>query len=141
MAVNLTQGAIARICNSDNFSFINKYKPVLQVVHSRHPNILWLSDGSAGSLSIPGILSPNLEELMTSRKLQKSSVVKLTRFIVDKQVHNGIVILDLEVILDKCKPIGEPTLLTEIALPLPNVADLQFFNSRTERMTVNLTQG
>lgn len=75
MAVNLTQGAIERIGLDDNLS---EFKPVLQVIDCGS-HILSLTDGLYYT---PGFLSGNLHVLLTSRKLQKGSIVKLTHFIV-----------------------------------------------------------
>lgn len=77
MAMSLTQGAIERIGCADNLS---EFKHVLQVIECGS-HILSLSDGLYYT---PGFLAGNLHELLTSRKLQKSSIVKLTHFVVDK---------------------------------------------------------
>ena len=82
MDVNLTQGAIVRICG-DNFDRDDEFKPVLQVTDCQNHVLhhLSLSDGSHFATAI---LFTQLQELVHSRRLQKGSIVKLTHFFVDK---------------------------------------------------------
>jgi len=79
MAVNLTQGAIPRIC-SHNVSDYRGFKPVLQVF-ACESHKLFLSDGSHYTR---GILAKNLEKSFTSRILHKGCFVKLIQYVVEE---------------------------------------------------------
>ncbi|XP_061366097.1 replication protein A 70 kDa DNA-binding subunit A-like [Gastrolobium bilobum] len=112
--VNLTEGAISTM-SSDDFSS-EDLRPVLQVIDlklvqsSQHSHSeryrLVLSDGS---LYQQGMLGTQKNELIHSGRLQKGSVVKLTQFVCNAvQGRKIIIIIELEVLLDKCDLIGEP---------------------------------
>ncbi|WVZ12151.1 hypothetical protein V8G54_016681 [Vigna mungo] len=116
MAGSLTPGAIKEICGANCSSSL---KPVLQVidlklVQSQQANNteryrLILSDGSFYQ---QGMLATQMNELVHSGKLQKGSVVRLTQFICnDVQNRKIIVIIDLDVVVEKCELIGEPVSL------------------------------
>ncbi|GJV01665.1 L10-interacting MYB domain-containing protein-like protein [Tanacetum coccineum] len=134
MAVNLTSGALSKIMTGKCTE--NDMKPVLQViyinssrVHTMH-NKQWywvgLSDGSF--FQIGGIA----EEIFISNKLQKGSILQLTKFqltmfqlakpfttskgeILSKR---GFLCFDLTVIHTKCGIIGDPNLLLDDETPL-----------------------
>ncbi|KAM7490917.1 hypothetical protein LguiA_033838 [Lonicera macranthoides] len=116
MAVNLTDGAIALLSSGEATN--TDVKPVLQVVDIRAVNTsnhqnnsnerfrLLLSDGSYLQ---QGMLATQRNDLVRSERLQKGSVVQLTQFVCNIiQKRMIIIIIDLDVILDKCEPIGEP---------------------------------
>ncbi|TKY70126.1 Replication protein A 70 kDa DNA-binding subunit C [Spatholobus suberectus] len=113
MAVTLTPRAITEIC-SDNYS--EDLKPVLQVIElklvqsQQHSNTerfrLFLSDGSVYQ---QGMLFTQKNELVHSGRLQKGSVVRLTQFICNSvQGRQILIVVDVDVILDKCELFGEP---------------------------------
>ncbi|XP_045814309.1 uncharacterized protein LOC123907898 [Trifolium pratense] len=114
-SLNLTKGAIMTIC-SDNFS-CNSFKPVVvQVIDVKRVRCS-VTDGcycvsltfSDGSHSIVGVLANNLEEFVQSGRLQKSSVVMLTRFFFSSLLCRKVLIITgLHVIMDKCVLIGNP---------------------------------
>ncbi|KAJ1431135.1 Zinc finger, CCHC-type [Sesbania bispinosa] len=119
MAVNLTHGAIENMCN-DNFSS-EELKPVLQVielklVQSQQNSAveryrIVLSDGSYYQ---QGMLTTQKNELVRSRSLQKGSVVRLTQFTCSAvQGRKIIIIVDLDVLLDKFDLIGVPVALSK----------------------------
>ncbi|KAF7829144.1 replication protein A 70 kDa DNA-binding subunit A [Senna tora] len=114
MAVNLTEGAITIMCRDDFSS--EDLKPVLQVIdlklvqsqqHSATERYrLVLSDGTYYQ---QGMLATQKNELVNSGRLQKGSVVKLTQFICNVvQNRKIIIIIELDMVLDKCDLIGEP---------------------------------
>ncbi|XP_015963192.1 replication protein A 70 kDa DNA-binding subunit C [Arachis duranensis] len=110
MAVQLTPSAITTIC-SNHFSSIENLKPVLQVIHvklfpSQDRYCLVLSDGSHYQQSI---LATKKNHLLTSGTLQTGSIIVLTLF-TTSVIQNStiIIIVDLDVILKKCNPIGTP---------------------------------
>lgn len=115
MAVNLTQGAIVTMCfTSENTS--EELHPVLQVidlklVQSQQNSAteryrVVLSDGLYYQ---QGMLATQKNELVHSGRLQKGSIVKLSQFICnDVQNRKIIIIVDLDVIMDKCDLIGKP---------------------------------
>ncbi|KAL3500090.1 hypothetical protein ACH5RR_039183 [Cinchona calisaya] len=115
-AINLTEGAIAML--SDRESPQNPdLKPVLQVMDVRLVNTqnhgsgteryrLLLSDGV--NLQ-QGMLATQRNELVNSKRLQNGSVIQLTQFVCNViQNRMIIIIIDLDVILEICDPIGEP---------------------------------
>ncbi|CAI9095111.1 OLC1v1030972C1 [Oldenlandia corymbosa var. corymbosa] len=122
--MNLTEGANGVLADPDNPR--NKdpdFKPLLQIqdvraistaqngnASERFRVVLW--DG----LSLQqGMLATQQNELVRSSKLQKGSIVRLTQFISNRIKDRTIVIIiDLEVILEKCDPIGEPQSSTMI---------------------------
>ncbi|XP_054791912.1 LOW QUALITY PROTEIN: replication protein A 70 kDa DNA-binding subunit A-like [Prosopis cineraria] len=114
MAANLTGGAIITMCR-DDFS-CEDLKPVLQVIDlklvqsQQHNNTeryrLVLSDGSHYQ---QGMLATQKNELVHAGRLQKGSVVKLTQFICNVvQSRKIIIIIELDMVLDRCDLIGEP---------------------------------
>ncbi|XP_077244745.1 replication protein A 70 kDa DNA-binding subunit A-like [Tasmannia lanceolata] len=116
MAVNLTKDAIAMVCNGDA-----DLKPVLQVFDIRLVNTaqntnneryrMVLSDGMHLQQAM---LATQLNHIIKSGKLQKGSIVQLTEFICNViQNRKIIIIINLEVIVEKCGPIGEPKLYAD----------------------------
>lgn len=119
MAINLTEGAISLICKGD-VATDNHLMPVLQVMdlklvvskqqqqqqQQQQRFRMVLSDGS---LTQQGMLATQRNELVTSGLLQIGSVVRLTKFTCNVIQNRMIVIvMDLDVIIDKCDPIGKP---------------------------------
>ncbi|KAK6158526.1 hypothetical protein DH2020_005840 [Rehmannia glutinosa] len=113
--INLTEGAIAMLSSGDAQG--TDIKPVLQVADIRLVNTqnqnnneryrILLSDGS---FTQQGMLATQRNELVRSEKLQKGSIVQLTQFVCNLiQNRMIIIIIDLDVIVEKCDPIGEPT--------------------------------
>ncbi|CAL5359421.1 hypothetical protein CsSME_00049574 [Camellia sinensis var. sinensis] len=112
MAINLTEGAVAMLTSGEQGSDV---KPVLQVADLRLVNTqnqsneryrILLSDGSHLQ---QGMLATQKNDLVRSQSLQKGSIVQLTQFVCNViQGRTIIIIIDLNVILDKCDPIGEP---------------------------------
>ncbi|VFQ62512.1 unnamed protein product [Cuscuta campestris] len=92
-------------------------KPVLQVVDLRLVNPqtqntaneryrIMLSDGE---FLQQGMLATQRNDLVRSEQLQKGSIVRVTQFVRNViQSRVIIIILELDVILDKCEPIGTP---------------------------------
>ncbi|KAE9596883.1 hypothetical protein Lal_00007554 [Lupinus albus] len=116
MAVNLTSGAITAMCSDDSSTSSEDLKPVLQVIDLKQVQSqqnaaterfrLVLSDGS---LYQQGMLATQKNDLVRSGRLQKGSVVKLTQFICNVvQERKIIIIIELDVVLEKCDLIGEP---------------------------------
>ncbi|KAF8378985.1 hypothetical protein HHK36_028411 [Tetracentron sinense] len=114
MAINLTGGAIAMLCNGDAQGA--DVKPILQVADIRLVNTqqqnnneryrILLSDGSHLQ---QGMLATQRNDLVKLGTLQKGSIVQLTQFVCNViQGRMIIIIIDLDVILEKCDPIGEP---------------------------------
>ncbi|XWS62261.1 hypothetical protein CRYUN_Cryun07bG0195000 [Craigia yunnanensis] len=124
MEVNLTGGAVARIINRE-VTTERELKPVLQVIElkevqttSKNPQQqqqepkkserfrLLLSDGS---LTQQGMLATNKNELVKSSKLQIGSIVQLTQYICNViQDRMIVIIIELEVIVEKYDIIGKP---------------------------------
>ncbi|KAK7407071.1 hypothetical protein VNO78_08712 [Psophocarpus tetragonolobus] len=113
MAVSLTEGAIMQMCGG---SCPDDLKPVLQVIdlklvqsqqHSATERYrLVLSDGSFYQ---QGMLATQKNDLVRDGALQKGSVVRLTQFICNSvQNRKIIIIVDLDVVHNKCELIGEP---------------------------------
>ncbi|MED6147416.1 hypothetical protein PIB30_043808 [Stylosanthes scabra] len=113
-AVQLTPSAITTICGN-NFSSIENLRPVLQVIDvkllsSPQPRYrLVLSDGSHYQHSI---LATHKNHLLFSGILQTTSIILLTKF-TSTVIQNRkiIIIVDLDVILEKCNLIGTPVLV------------------------------
>ncbi|KAF7126680.1 hypothetical protein RHSIM_Rhsim11G0025400 [Rhododendron simsii] len=113
MAINLTEGVIAMLSSGD--AAAADVKPVLQVADLRLVNTqsqnseryrVLLSDGIHLQ---QGMLATQKNDLIRTHSLQKGSIVQLSQFICnDIQGRTIIIIIDLNVILDKCDPIGEP---------------------------------
>ncbi|THF95725.1 hypothetical protein TEA_025318 [Camellia sinensis var. sinensis] len=109
---HLQQGAVAMLTSGEQGSDV---KPVLQVADLRLVNTqnqsneryrILLSDGSHLQ---QGMLATQKNDLVRSQSLQKGSIVQLTQFVCNViQGRTIIIIIDLNVILDKCDPIGEP---------------------------------
>jgi len=77
MAVNLTEGAIERICRDDiSCVEVEEFRPVLQVIDVKIYRLL-LSDGTHTNVGVLGI---GLQELVLHRMLQKGSIVRLNDF-------------------------------------------------------------
>ncbi|XP_075522665.1 replication protein A 70 kDa DNA-binding subunit A-like isoform X1 [Primulina tabacum] len=113
--INLTEGAIALLSSGEAQG--TDVKPVLQVADIRLVNTqnqnnnneryrILLSDGE---FTQQGMLATQRNELIRSEMLQKGSIVQLTQFVCNLiQNRMIIIIIDLDVILQKCDPIGEP---------------------------------
>ncbi|XP_059640341.1 replication protein A 70 kDa DNA-binding subunit A-like [Cornus florida] len=114
MAINLTDGAIAILSSGEAQG--TDVKPVLQVADIRLVNTQHQSNNeryrillSDGLHLQQGMLATQKNDLVRSQKLQKGSVVQLTQFVCNIiQKRMIIIIIDLDVILEKCDPIGEP---------------------------------
>ncbi|KAK6263418.1 hypothetical protein QUC31_009234 [Theobroma cacao] len=124
MGVNLTGGAVGRIINREVASE-KDLKPVLQVIELKEVQTtsknqpqqqqepkkserfrLLLSDGS---LAQQGMLATNKNELVKSSKLQVGSIVQLTQYICNViQDRMIVIIIELEVIIEKYDIIGKP---------------------------------
>ncbi|KAL5742132.1 hypothetical protein ACOSP7_028864 [Xanthoceras sorbifolium] len=120
MAMELTENAIALICKGDVTSD-NDLVPVVQILElklvvskqqqqqqqqQQQRFRMVLSDGS---LSQQGMLATQRNELVTSGLLQIGSVIRLTKFTCNVIQNRMIVIvMDLEVLIEKCDPIGKP---------------------------------
>ncbi|XP_021275893.1 LOW QUALITY PROTEIN: replication protein A 70 kDa DNA-binding subunit A [Herrania umbratica] len=123
MGVNLTGGAVGRIINREVASE-KDLKPVLQVIELKRFTTsknqqqqqqepkkserfrLLLSDGS---LAQQGMLTTNKNELVKSSKLQVGSIVQLTQYICNViQDRMIVIIIELEVIIEKYDIIGKP---------------------------------
>lgn len=115
MAINLTEGAVATLASRDAAAM--ESKPVLQVADIRLVNTqqqqnsneryrLLLSDGLH---SQQGMLATQRNDLVKSGRLQKGSVIQLTQFVCNViQQRMIIIIIDLDIVLEKCDPIGDP---------------------------------
>ncbi|KAL7599252.1 hypothetical protein Lser_V15G22809 [Lactuca serriola] len=118
MAVNLTSGAISILTTGES----KDLKPVLQVtdirlIRTQNPTggggenngdryRVQLSDGSFHQ---QGMLATQRNELVTSQQLQKGSVVQLTEFVCNTiRERPIIIIINLNVIMEKCDTIGDP---------------------------------
>ncbi|XP_071730499.1 replication protein A 70 kDa DNA-binding subunit A-like [Rutidosis leptorrhynchoides] len=119
MAVNLTSGAISILSSSEWSSY--GIKPVLQIIDVR---TLQTQSGGGGegkeryrvSLSDgmyhqQGMLSTQKNDLVRSNQLQKGSIIRLTEFVCN-QIRDRVIviIIDLDLVLDKCEIIGDPKL-------------------------------
>ncbi|KAL8521414.1 hypothetical protein ACS0TY_011800 [Phlomoides rotata] len=115
MPITLTEGAIAVLSGDDAQN--SDIKPVLQVADIRLVNTartqsdneryrILLSDGS---FTQQGMLATQRNYLVHTEKLQKGSIVQLTQFVCNIiQNRRIIIIIDLDVIVEKCDLIGEP---------------------------------
>lgn len=132
MAVNLTQGAIMKMCFTSE-----EIQPVLQVIdlkllQSQQNSTtkmyqLVLSDGSHYK---QGTLSVQKNKLIHSGRLQKGSIVKLNEIICNDVNQNLKIIffVELDVILDKWDLIGKPVPAPEEALA-KSAAYVQLLNA------------
>ncbi|WJX56186.1 hypothetical protein P8452_41866 [Trifolium repens] len=122
MAVNLTPGAIKTVCFTSE-----ELQPVLQVIDLKLVQSsqnstseryrLVLSDGSFYQ---QGMLATQMNQLVKEQKLQKGSIVRLTQYVCnDVQNRKIIIIVDLEVVLDKCDLIGNPVSVNNLVKDLP----------------------
>ncbi|BFG30809.1 hypothetical protein CerSpe_170830 [Prunus speciosa] len=119
MAVKLTEGAIMKICTGEYHD--ETWKPILQVLDVRMVNTarsgaqpgpdneryrVLISDGSHHQ---QGMLGTQKNTLVQQGLLQKGSIVCLKQFTCT-QVQNRliIIIIELDLVLDKCDLIGEP---------------------------------
>ncbi|GLT91316.1 hypothetical protein SLE2022_092090 [Rubroshorea leprosula] len=141
MGVNLTEGAVARIVSRE-VATEKDLKPVLQVIELKEVQTtsknqqqneqnnqnqqsepkksgryrLLLSDGS---LTQQGMLATNKNELVTSSQLQVGSVVQLTQYICNViQDRMIVIIIELEVIIQKYDLIGKPVPAQKSSRPL-----------------------
>lgn len=113
MAINLSEGSIAMMSNGETEGV--DLNPVVQIadlklVNSQNQNTeryrLLLSDGKHLQ---QGMLATQKNDLIRSEKLQKGSIVQLKQFICNViQGRMIIIIIDLDVILERCDPIGDP---------------------------------
>ncbi|KAH7832832.1 hypothetical protein Vadar_000407 [Vaccinium darrowii] len=115
MAINLTEGAIAMLSSGDAQEA--DLKPVVQVVDLRLVNTqnqnqqneryrVLLSDGV--NLQ-QGILATQKNDLVHTQAIQKGSIVQLSEFVCNLILgRTSIIVIDLNVILDKCDVRGEP---------------------------------
>ncbi|CAI9755511.1 unnamed protein product [Fraxinus pennsylvanica] len=113
--VNLTEGAISMLFTGDAL----ETDVILQVaeitlVKTQNQNSnneryrIWLSDGM---FSQQGMLNRQLNDLVRSEKIQKGSIVQLNNFVLDEIKNSWIIlIIDLDVLVEKCERIGEPML-------------------------------
>ncbi|GAA0166181.1 DNA metabolism protein [Lithospermum erythrorhizon] len=115
--MHLTQGSIPILTSSE--ARTDGIKPILQVVEIRQfiPKIpsttidngryrIMLSDGVYLEQCM---LSTQLNGLVHSQCIQNGSVVKLTHFVCTLvQNRRIVVVLDLDVMVEKCDPIGKP---------------------------------
>ncbi|CAI9771632.1 unnamed protein product [Fraxinus pennsylvanica] len=113
--VNLTEGAISMLARGEVQA--TEIKPVLQVsdirlVNTQNQNSnneryrILLSDGS---FLQQAMLATQKNELVQTDKLLKGSIVQLTEFVCNViQTRMIIIIINLDVILEKCDTIGEP---------------------------------
>ncbi|KAK4490845.1 hypothetical protein RD792_001560 [Penstemon davidsonii] len=111
--MNLTEGSIAMFSSGSD---VGDIQPVLQVadvrlVSTQNPSSneryrILLSDGS---FTQQGMLATQLNDLVRSQKLQKGSIIKLKQFVCNVIQNRMIVIIvNLEVIAEKCDLVGEP---------------------------------
>ncbi|XP_062146225.1 replication protein A 70 kDa DNA-binding subunit E-like [Alnus glutinosa] len=116
MAINLTEGAIMMMCRGELKA--EEVKPVVQVIDvkqvstqaQQHSNTeryrVLLSDGSHHQ---QGMLATQMNALVKDGRLQKGSVVQLTQFVCNVvQNRMIIIIVDLDLILERSDLIGEP---------------------------------
>ncbi|KAK1326633.1 hypothetical protein QJS10_CPA01g03022 [Acorus calamus] len=119
--VNLTRGAIAMVSNGEA-----DLKPVLQVADLRLVNTvqntteryrMMLSDGVHTQQAM---LATQMNPAVKSGKLQKGSIVRLTEFICNLiQNRKIIIVINLDVIVEKCNIIGDPKPYTEGSFNAP----------------------
>lgn len=119
--LNLTNNAIGRIWDGEFKNEEDEVKPIVQVVDIK---LLSSSSGqqneryrillSDGVHLQQGMLGTQMNYLVHQKKLQKGSVVQLSQF-VGQLIQNRkiIIIVELEVILEKCDPIGDPKIYME----------------------------
>ncbi|KAI0527676.1 hypothetical protein KFK09_003281 [Dendrobium nobile] len=110
-SINLTSGAIAKISQGLG----DKLQPVLQVVEIRLVNTqqssaeryrMLLSDGVHHQ---QGMLATQMNGIVKSGQLQKGSIVQLSEFICNTiQSRRIIIIISLQVLVEKAEIIGEP---------------------------------
>lgn len=135
MAINLTEGAIASLSSGESSA---DFHPILQVTDLRLVNTanqsqeryrLVLSDGAHFQ---QGMLATQKNELVRSQSLQKGSVIQLTQFVCNViQNRMIIIIIDLNVILEKCDPIGEPKQYVSNATPTATSAQVHPSNNQS----------
>lgn len=116
--VNLTKDAIAIVSSGEG-----DLKPVLQIADIRLVNTvqntteryrMLLSDGTHLQQAM---LATQMNHIIKSGKLQKGSIVQLTEFICNLiQNRKIIIVINLEVIVEKHDPIGEPKLYVDNAI-------------------------
>ncbi|KVH91342.1 replication protein A 70 kDa DNA-binding subunit A-like [Cynara cardunculus var. scolymus] len=119
MAVNLTTGAISILSSGECQA--TDVKPVVQVRDIRVQTQTSAGGGggenkekyrvllSDGLFHQQGMLATQCNELVRSQQLQKGSIVQLTEFACNTiRERIIIIIIDLNVILDKCDLIGDP---------------------------------
>ncbi|KAL3613777.1 hypothetical protein CASFOL_041851 [Castilleja foliolosa] len=109
--INLTEGAIMMLSSGDGTDL----KPVVQIAEIRLVNTsnqnneryrVLISDGV---FMQQGMLATQHNDLVRSEKLQKGSVIQLKQFVCNLiQNRRIIIIIDLEIFLEKCDQIGEP---------------------------------
>lgn len=109
-AITLTKGAVAAISSGDAAE-----KPVLQVADIRLVNTqnkgaeryqMLLSDGEFVQQAM---VTSHINALIKPEKLRKGSIVQLLRFVCnDIEDRRVIIIIDIDVILTRCYPIGQP---------------------------------
>ncbi|GFP81509.1 replication protein a 70 kDa DNA-binding subunit c [Phtheirospermum japonicum] len=113
MSIKLTDGAILMLSSGEIPG--TEFKPVLQIAEIRLVNTsnqnneryrILISDGVWMQ---QGMLATQHNELVRSEKLQKGSIVQLTQFVCNLiQNRRIIIIVALDIILEKCDQIGEP---------------------------------
>lgn len=121
MAVNLSEGSVQLICSSDSKHV--DINPILQVQDVRIVQTtnstseryrLLLSDGV---FTVQGMLATQNNDLVKTNRLVKGSVVKLNEFVCNRiQTRVIIIIVNLDMVLERCDTIGEPK-------PFPPIAD------------------
>nr|GEW81635.1 replication protein A 70 kDa DNA-binding subunit A-like [Tanacetum cinerariifolium] len=117
--VNLTQGSIPQISNTDTKS--NEFKPIVQIVdvrlvqspgggggggENKERYRVLLSDGVWHQ---QGMLATQQNELVRNNQLHKGSIVLLTDFVCNMiRDRVIIIIINLNVVLSDCDIIGDP---------------------------------
>nr|GMC54101.1 replication protein A 70 kDa DNA-binding subunit A-like [Ipomoea batatas] len=113
--VKLSEGAISMLINGEGQAA--DMKPVLQVADIRLVNTqnqsstneryrIMLSDGE---FLQQGMLATQRNDLVRSQQIQKGSIIQLNQFVCNViQNRMIIIIIELDVILDVCDPIGDP---------------------------------
>ncbi|CAK8540260.1 unnamed protein product [Lathyrus sativus] len=149
MAVNLTPGAVMKMC----FTAPEDFQPVLQVIDlrlvqsSQSATERYRAVLSDGSYYEQGMLATQKNELVHSGRLQKGSIVKLLQFVTnDVQRRKIIIIVDLEVLVDICELIGKPLQAPKEAPAQLNVqsavgntaGDSQTLNTNSHAGSVNV---
>lgn len=123
MAINLTEGAIMKMCRGELKAEDEGLKPVLQVIEvmqvitkAQQPSSterfrVVLSDGTHQQ---QGMLATQKNHFVKEGKLQKGSIVRLTHFVCNEvQKRMIIIIVDLDLIIEKSDLIGEPVPVTK----------------------------